>query len=146
MKKVKKFIYTELKLIKLSIKTCPVLSIINLSLKFLIHLLPILSLKIYEILINNLSLLGNNLISDNIVSVFIVALLYLITDLIIIIFTEIYAYNSTRIESKMNCALDVQIMNKLSNVEVDFLENPDNIDSLMLQKKVNIFLQEIIHG
>ncbi len=140
VKKIKKFIYTEIKLIKLSIKTCPIISIINLNLKFLIHLLPILSLKIYEILINYLSLYDSDLTNNNIISIFIIALLYLITDLIILIFTEIYAYNAMHIERKMNYMLDVQIMNKLSNVEVNFLENPDNVDSFNAAKESEYFL------
>ena len=139
MKKIKKFLCAEINLIKMTVKFSPILNIINFVLIFILQLMPVILLKLYELLLNNISILDLK-IERNIVSLLIIVTIYLLIDFIKLILIEVHTLVSNKIERKINYKLDIKIMNKLSKTEFQFFENPNNDEDFISAAESEYFL------
>ena len=131
MEKIKKFIISEILIFKLMIKSSPIKSFINIFITIILQFMPLGSLLLYEKLLNNFAVYENGNV-NNIDSILCYTTIYLIIQLLLVILGNINGYISNKIKYNLSHSINLKIMDKISNLQFDYLENQFQLQCFLI--------------
>ena len=127
MKKIIDLLKCEFLMFKLMISASFFLSIINIFIILICQFLPLLSIIVYEILLNKLAIIDSN---TQLNSLILLLVIYLFIQFINFFLNSISEVINNIIKDKLNLSLNLKIMDKLTKSNFDYLENQDNLTSI----------------